>query len=800
MSTVPKPTIGFSQKILVRLEVNDLIGCKSVCKSWNSLISSDGFVKSQLKRRHSSNEIRDTRIIVSSLASMCVDEDCSMSAKDGMFQLVGSSNGLVCISYKWTHFLVVNPSTCEVKELRNPPHHSDVSGFGYDSSIDDFKRSVVLEFGRLFGYEYLDGNGGILCNGAIHWRGGSVIVSFDLSQEVFKEIPLPESDEGSCIERPDWDIDIRLSTNPECNYNYNEHVFVKSLVSPHGNGSCNVERVKRKRQNIIFPNGDGRSMKSRRESPMSHNCEGRRAKRTKQIIFFLCADCDGDWRRVERKRRERESHVFEWVNLVVHSSDEGRAKIKRQSLVSSDSNDDGRRVKRKRREREKESLAATILSDAKVIIVFDGASSMSQLIGSSNGLVYISSYHTSFLVVNPSTREVKQLTSPPPQGYNRWSYVSGFGYDSFIDDFKVVIGHRCNPNNDYLMFYVLELKTNIWRSVVIEWDYEYLKGNGIICNGAIHWLHQDINNIVIIASFDLSKELLGYLDVKSQQWHHEPTRWKDFKHTLKHLKEELTLVELGSHLRIEESLKVKDNDKPKGINVAGLAVARLPDLKLKTLGEKGIECIFVGYAEHSKVFRFHVIKPNDSVSINSIIESRDAIFDENRLSSIPRQSLRIPNGTEDIGGSTVPEEVIEEVVQQPKPKLRKSKRNRTLNDFGPEFQLYRIMVVVRKDYVPTVFDNFSANVVVDGSTVNLGLWDTAGQEDYNRLRPLSYRGADVFILAFSLISKASYENVSKKWIPELRHYAPGVPIILVGTKLGKMFSTFITDIIAIIIW
>uniref|UniRef100_I1J8J0 Uncharacterized protein n=1 Tax=Glycine max TaxID=3847 RepID=I1J8J0_SOYBN len=58
-----------------------------------------------------------------------------------------------------------------------------------------------------------------------------------------------------------------------------------------------------------------------------------------------------------------------------------------------------------------------------------------------------------------------------------------------------------------------------------------------------------------------------------------------------------------------------------------------------------------------------------------------------------------------------------------------------------------------------------------------------GQEDYNRLRPLSYRGADVFILAFSLISKASYENVSKKWIPELKHYAPGVPIILVGTKL-----------------
>jgi Ras-related C3 botulinum toxin substrate 1 len=59
----------------------------------------------------------------------------------------------------------------------------------------------------------------------------------------------------------------------------------------------------------------------------------------------------------------------------------------------------------------------------------------------------------------------------------------------------------------------------------------------------------------------------------------------------------------------------------------------------------------------------------------------------------------------------------------------------------------------------------------------------AGQEDYNRLRPLSYRGADVFVLAFSLISRASYENVFKKWIPELQHFAPGVPIVLVGTKM-----------------
>ncbi|GKD14612.1 zinc finger, CCHC-type containing protein [Tanacetum coccineum] len=78
------------------------------------------------------------------------------------------------------------------------------------------------------------------------------------------------------------------------------------------------------------------------------------------------------------------------------------------------------------------------------------------------------------------------------------------------------------------------------------------------------------------------------------------------------------------------------------------------------MSKASFECIFVGYAELSKAFRFYVIEPNESVSINSVIESRDAIFDENRFSSVPRPSLRIPNGTEDIGGSVVLEEVTEE--------------------------------------------------------------------------------------------------------------------------------------------
>lgn len=82
-------------------------------------------------------------------------------------------------------------------------------------------------------------------------------------------------------------------------------------------------------------------------------------------------------------------------------------------------------------------------------------------------------------------------------------------------------------------------------------------------------------------------------------------------------------------------------------------------------------------------------------------------------------------------------------------------------------------------------------ITVDDKHYELNFWDTAGQVDYDRLRPLSYPCTDVFLICYSVKSKESFDNVKVKWIPELRHHSPGVPVVLVGTKIDLRGQIYI---------
>lgn len=114
-------------------------------------------------------------------------------------------------------------------------------------------------------------------------------------------------------------------------------------------------------------------------------------------------------------------------------------------------------------------------------------------------------------------------------------------------------------------------------------------------------------------------------------------------------------------------------------------------------------------------------------------------------------------------------------------------------------------------YFACSFDNYVDSIHVGGQQFEMTLWDTAGQEDYERLRPLSYPNVrdrfpmtkftrsssmfskiyiysdicfpclqtDCFLVCFSISARSSFENVASKWHPEIKANCPNVPIVLV---------------------
>ncbi|XP_076881024.1 F-box protein CPR1-like [Bidens hawaiensis] len=211
------------EQILVRMDVEDLIRCKSVCKSWLSLISSPRFVKAHLN--HNIKSDRDNRELGHRRVCLpyILNEDTWFCFD--CIHIVGSCNGLLCFSPRGSELVVTNPSTREHRKLPTPRHMPKVSmirqvlcwGFGYDSCTDDYKVIVGFKKSRnsnrtLFyiftlksntwkvigglNYKSAGGATGILCGGALHWfmsdtRGKKTIISLDLSTEEVKKIPLP---------------------------------------------------------------------------------------------------------------------------------------------------------------------------------------------------------------------------------------------------------------------------------------------------------------------------------------------------------------------------------------------------------------------------------------------------------------------------------------------------------------------------------------------------------------------------------------------------------------------------------
>ena len=88
------------------------------------------------------------------------------------------------------------------------------------------------------------------------------------------------------------------------------------------------------------------------------------------------------------------------------------------------------------------------------------------------------------------------------------------------------------------------------------------------------------------------------------------------------------------------------------------------------------------------------------------------------------------------------------------------------------------------DYVPTVFDNYNVIREFNGNAIQLALWDSAGQEDYDRLRPLSYPGTHVFLVCFDVASEDSWDDVNKndRWLSEIHYHCPDIPFLIIGLK------------------
>lgn len=121
--------------------------------------------------------------------------------------------------------------------------------------------------------------------------------------------------------------------------------------------------------------------------------------------------------------------------------------------------------------------------------------------------------------------------------------------------------------------------------------------------------------------------------------------------------------------------------------------------------------------------------------------------------------------------------------------------------FAQYFWGSHTIILFQELYVHTVFEKYARKIEVDGKLYDVAIWDTAGPEDYDRFRPMSYPGTDVVLLCFSIGCPESLSNVEEKvcsgcffgpsrlanqlclkWISEIWRFLPKCPVILIGCK------------------
>ena len=85
-------------------------------------------------------------------------------------------------------------------------------------------------------------------------------------------------------------------------------------------------------------------------------------------------------------------------------------------------------------------------------------------------------------------------------------------------------------------------------------------------------------------------------------------------------------------------------------------------------------------------------------------------------------------------------------------------------------------------YMPSIFENFSKDFEINGNKLWLHIWDTPGNDEFDRLRSISYQDAEIILLIFDFENKQTFDNLEERWIKEANYYSKEAKLIVIGNN------------------